>query len=620
MNVKDDIFFKTKLKDICLSSYKSYNKSKHLTENITENEYNALLELKANKDIIIQKADKGNLVVILDKDIYIDKMQNILKDEHKFSPLNITHDEALKELYKMEQRVIDILLPLKDKGVFDDKSYKFLKPVGSQPGKMYGNCKVHKTPIDGCPPLRPILSAINTTTYNLAKFIVPILEPITKNSFVVKDSFSFVEDLKKQNPKHFMASFDVESLFSNIPLNETIDICVNTLYPKRNMKIKGLTKNEFKNLLELATKESLILFDNKYYRQTDGVAMGSPLGPSLANIFLCHHEKYWLENCPRQFSPEYYRRFVDDIFILFQDKDQVNKFDKYLNSRHIKMNFTNEVEDDLSLNFLDILIKKEQGFITSIYRKPTYSGIYSHFKSYTPLIYKKGLINCLMYRIFHLCSNWSIIHDEIKSLKRYLLYNKYPLDFVDNSIRKVLEKLITKSKRTEAVCNKTELSLILPFLGKQSNIIKNKLTKLFSSTNPNVKFKIIFKTGNKLVNIFSYKDKSPLHIQSLVLYEYTCGSCNATYIGKTKRHFKKRMCEHLGISHLTGKNLKYNNKQVTNVRQHIHDMNHIGTFDNFKPLGYARNDFELLIKESLLITKLKPTLNKQIDKFKLELF
>ena len=70
------------------------------------------------------------------------------------------------------------------------------------------------------------------------------------------------------------------------------------------------------------------------------------------------------------------------------------------------------------------------------------------------------------------------------------------------------------------------------------------------------------------------------------------------------------MCEHMGISHLTGKNLKYNNTQATNVRQHIHDLNHIGNFDNFKPLGYARNDFELLIKESLLITKLKPTLNK----------
>ena len=61
----------------------------------------------------------------------------------------------------MEKRVIDILLPLKDKGVFDDKSYKYLKPVCSQPGKMYGNCKVHKASIDGCPPLRPILSAIN---------------------------------------------------------------------------------------------------------------------------------------------------------------------------------------------------------------------------------------------------------------------------------------------------------------------------------------------------------------------------------------------------------------------------------------------------------------------------
>ena len=157
--------------------------------------------------------------------------------------------------------------------------------------------------------------------------------------------------------------------------------------------------------------------------------MGSPLGPTLANIFLSHHEEIWLKNCPKQFAPEYYRRFVDDTFILFKNKDHVNKFGKYLNSRHPNMKFTNEVEDDSSLNVLDILISKGQEFTTSIYRKPTYSGIYSHFKSYTPLIYKRGLISCLIFRIFHLCSNWSIIHDEINKLKCFLLVNKLPIMF-----------------------------------------------------------------------------------------------------------------------------------------------------------------------------------------------
>ena len=99
-----------------------------------------------------------------------------------------------------------------------------------------------------------------------------------------------------------------------------------------------------------------------------------------------------------------------------------------------------------------------------------------------------------------------------------------------------------------------------------------------------------------------------------------CSSCNATYLGKTKRHNKIRMCEHLGISSKTGKHLKYNESGATEVRKHSETLKHEGDFDNFKILGFARNDFELLIKESLLISKLRPTLNKQNDSFKLKLF
>ena len=386
------------------------------------------------------------------------------------------------------------------------------------------------------------------------------------------------------------------------------------------MKFKGLRKNEFRNLLELATKESLILFDNQYYKQIDGVAMGSPLGPTLANIFLCHYEEMWLDNCPKQFKPEYYRRYVDDTFVLFKDKDHVNKFNKYLNSRHVNMRFSNEVQDELTLNFLDILIRREDGFVTSIYRKPTFSGIYSHFNSYAPLIYKRGLIECLVFRIVHLCSSWSIINHEINQLKCFLLNNKYPSSFINSTIRKILDKLILKSRPLETDSIKKEYTMCLPFLGKQTVILKKRLNKLFSSLYPMAKLKIIFKTGGKLGNIFSYKDKSPFHIQSLILYKFTCSSCNATYIGKTKRHFKMRMCEHLGISSKTGKKLKYNASQATIVRQHLETCKHQGDFDNFKGLGFANNDFELLIKESLLITKLRPTLNKQTDSFKLVLF
>ena len=215
--------------------------------------------------------------------------------------------------------------------------------MGSRPGVMYGLCKVHKDQTNGLelPPFCPILSAIRTCSYNLAKFFVPILKESTINEYIVKDSFSFAEEITQQNTEKFMVSYDVESLFTNIPLDETINICIDRVY-KRKKKVNGLLKCHFKQLLTYATKSSYFLFNGVYYSQINGVAMGSPLGPTLANLFLAYHEENWLNNCPVQFKPTFFRRYVDDIFLLFDSHDHIKKFLKYMNSLHRNINFTYE--------------------------------------------------------------------------------------------------------------------------------------------------------------------------------------------------------------------------------------------------------------------------------------
>ena len=391
------------------------------------------------------------------------------------------------------------------------------------------------------------------------------------------------------------------------------------------MKIKGLSKNEFRNLLELATKESLFVFDGIYYKQTDGVAMGSPLGPTLANIFLCHYEETWISECPLQFKPKYYQKYVDDIFLLFEDSSQVNKFDKYMNSRHKNMKFTKEIETDNSLPFLDIHIeRKANAFETSIYRKPTFSGVYLNFSSYVPETYKKGLVNCLLFRIYNLCSSWSLIHEEIKNVKKILIRNKYPLNFIDICIKKFLDKCLVEKPTEEEKSQtsaKDEFTISLPFLGNQSNVIKKKLSKLFSEFYLEAKFKIVFKSGTKIRDLFNFKDSIPSHVRSHVVYKFKCSSCNATYVGKTKRHHKIRMCEHLGVSWRTGAPTKFNTKTTTAIRDHIRETEHQNTFENFEILSLGKNNLECLIKEKILIQKLAPPLiNKQIQNFKLSLF
>ena len=118
-------------------------------------------------------------------------------------------------------------------------------------------CKVHKgvKPGDESPPFRPILSAINTLSYKIAKILVPLLADLTKNKYVSKDSFEFAKNVRNQNPDLFMASFDIDSLFTNVPIDETIDISINRLFGRKK-KYNGFSRKQFKKLLGFAVKNS----------------------------------------------------------------------------------------------------------------------------------------------------------------------------------------------------------------------------------------------------------------------------------------------------------------------------------------------------------------------------
>ena len=189
--------------------------------------------LLRNKDITVQRGEKGNTIVILNRKDYFCKMKNILNDKPKFQNVYIDHDKILDHLIHMENRVTDVLKNLRDKKEISSEQYKDLSPSGSRPGIMYGLAKVHKIVTDGLPSFRPILSAIGTPTYKLAKFLVPVLELLTTTEYTIKDSFTFSEELQSFDSKLVIASFDIESLFTNIPLQETIDLCVENLFKYR---------------------------------------------------------------------------------------------------------------------------------------------------------------------------------------------------------------------------------------------------------------------------------------------------------------------------------------------------------------------------------------------------
>ena len=135
-----------------------------------------------------------------------------------------------------------------------------------------------------------------------------------------------------------------------------------------------ITSNNFWNWLPKELSFSLIT--NCTHKKTVSPCEAHALAPTFAYLFLCHHEKLWLDNCPSEFKPVLYRRYVDDTFLLFTRPHHVQLFLNYLNSQHPNIEFTAEIEENSKLSFLDATVSKDHGmFVTSVYRKSTFTGL-----------------------------------------------------------------------------------------------------------------------------------------------------------------------------------------------------------------------------------------------------
>ena len=150
-----------------------------------------------------------------------------------------------------------------------------------------------------------------------------------------------------------------------------------------------------------------------------------------------------------------------------------------------------------------------------------------------------------------------------------------------------------ETKRIVTIVSKRELSICLPYLGKESLKIRSNLSKLDKSYFPECKLQIIFSSNNRLGNYFCFKDKIPLNCCSFVLYKFMCNKCNLVYYSKTKQHFKVCVYEHLRISLRRGNRFSYNHKQNNNtaVLNHLHECKCNSSINNFKIIRYTKNDY-----------------------------
>ena len=175
-----------------------------------------------------------------------------------------------------------------------------------------------------------------------------------------------------------------------------------------------------------------------FYNQIDGVAMGSPLAPVVANIFMGFYESKWLNEYNFNKS-KFYLKYVDDILATFDKEQDSLNFLYFLNKRHPNIKFTIEKQINHSIAFLEVFISgiNNQNLTLQTYQKSTYTGLLSNFKSFTSFSYKISLIKCLIARSYKICNNWNSFHKDIENIKSNLIKNVYAPFLIDKVIKKV---------------------------------------------------------------------------------------------------------------------------------------------------------------------------------------
>jgi len=404
-----------------------------------------------------------------------------------------------------------------------------------------------------------------------------------------------------------MCSFDIVSLYTNIPVSETIDIILDQLYANELSNYKGYSKKQFRKLLELALTDSYFRFDGKIYKQVEGLAMGSSLSPLVANIFLCNFEKKFFDTCPEEFKPQFYRRYLDDTFILFRNREESLSFSEYFNNKHSHIKFTVDEETNQKLAFLDVVVNRESnGFSTSIFRKATFSGLGTNYFSNISKRYKTSGIHSLIHRAFKISSSYVTFHEEVNFLRNYFKNNYYPTKIFNVIVRKFLNNLYNPKPRTTTV-QKESAYLELPYIGYHTANMKTELESIISKYYPQINCKFYFRSYRKISSYFVRKDQPSLMMKSSVVYNYKCDCCQQSYIGSTALQMFIRASRHWGRSFRTNQLLC--KPENSSIRDHSLNSDHPFKLNNFKILDSASSFNDLHILESLYIHRLKPEIN-----------
>jgi hypothetical protein len=276
-------------------------------------------------------------------------------------------------------------------------------------------------------------------------------------------------------------------------------------------------------LLDICLKSTYFQFDNKFYQQKEGMVMGNSLSPTVSNIFMENFEEVALDT--PEYKPAKWLRYVDDTFVVWpHGPARLQQFFDHIDSVRPTIKFAMEIETNNNLPFLDVLVMKQgPELITKVYRKPTHTGRYLHFKFNHPHHVKRGAVHSLINRAKVICQNQKDFNNKIKTIRYDLMLNEYPKESVDSVMK-------------SSVRNRPTSDTVVPYV--------KGISEKFRHIGNRFSLRTIFKTKHTLRGTMMKTRLVGVAQQTKqCVYSIPC-DCDRYYIGETSRPLEVCIKEH----------------------------------------------------------------------------
>jgi hypothetical protein len=484
-----------------------------------------------DKEIVITTADKGGKTVVMYREDYMTKMTSLVSDTNTYE--NLTRDPT----QKIQRELNACLKAIFDKKHIDWYTYNNLTSHNSVSPKIYGVPKIHKPAV----PLRPIVSFVQSPTYNVSGYMARILRKLKDiEKYNIKNSFELKDELMKEKvpPGFSLVSFDVVSLFTSIDVRLATHEIMEK-WPEIE-EITPIEKDDFRKLLNICTDAGYFSHEDRIYKQVYGTPMGSPLSPVLADIVMDKVLDHVMER--KGESINYICKYVDDILAIVKTSEIQNILDVF-HSYNQSLKFTYEIENEGRIPYLEVqIIKTDNGSIDlDWYQKPTSTNRILNFLSNHPNHQKLNTAENLLRRATTLCSK-QFRNKNLKLAKNILENNNYPKQTINKLIMRVNKTRKKQTNPDNQQNNQTQQNMTYRSLTYVKNV-SDRIVLAVRQADDSIKIALKANRNYKSMKSIT-KDQPPLLDKTNLVYRIPCTGCDLTYVGHTSQYLKKRISQH----------------------------------------------------------------------------